>query len=386
MASKPQREGRRRRVLREETRPTGKSTKRRTSANERAYSEQALHENQPKISDCLPKRALSIFLLFAFGVASIGAIQSLYIARVTYLEKYPQIDTKWLELTGPMTLSSFWSAAVLMMTALLGMFVFHVRRFRVDDYKGRYRMWYMAIIGLAVASFDSITHAHDGVRDALTLAIGDLPWEHPALGWIVVYGALGGMVALRGLVEVRRSKATVFIWTLSIACFVGATLLYVGVFQITPDQSHRMARSSLFLSGVYLLMFGMAIYARFVFLEAQSDKGARASSKKRSTSQKSQSKEPKRTGLFKLPTLRRRKSKATSKQVRKSPAKASQVDDDLASYEQEDPYAYDDDYESSPTSDAPTDDELELLTDPNLTRSERRKLKKQFKMRRSRAA
>jgi hypothetical protein len=307
-----------------------------------------------------------LFYLFSLGIAAIGSVQSLHVARETYLYRYPQIETSWLALGGSMTLSSCLAASLLLATAILALAVFHIRRHKIDDYKGRYRMWYVVIVVLGLASVDVITHAHRGLRDVMGMLIEQPPWQNQATWWVLAWSFVGGVVALRALIEVRRCRLAVLTWMLAATCLAGSALLYLDRFEIAPAQTHLMARSALFLAGLHLLMFGAALYARFVYLEAQG--AAKAAAK---TRQKSTDRREKRSMLFKLPTFGRDHGPRPSRQ--------EQFDDD-------DDHEYDEEYEPDDLSDEPSEAELELLTNPDLTRSERRKLKKQMKRRRRQVA
>ena len=280
-----------------------------------------------------------------------------------------------------MTLSSYLAASLLTATAIISLIVFHIRRHKIDDYKGRYRMWYVVAAVLGIASIDVITHAHRGLRDVMRLLVEQPPWQNQAIWWVLAWSIVGGLLALRALIEIRRCRLAVLTWLLGAACLAGSALLYLHTFEIAPALTHLMTRSALFLSGLHLLMFGAVLYARFVYLEAQGQKRLTRTAAK--TKQKSTDGVGKRTGLFKLPGFGRGKSQRQPKKAKQVDTAGNHGEDDEQEYDEQE---YDEDYEYEEVSDDPTDAELELLTNPDLTRSERRKLKKQMKQRRQRAA
>ena len=89
MARNPQREDRRRRVLRDESRPKTTRTRRRTSSSDRAYGELALEKNQPRVTDYLPTRGMSLFYVFSLALRRLVPC-----SRCMSLEKRICINTR----------------------------------------------------------------------------------------------------------------------------------------------------------------------------------------------------------------------------------------------------------------------------------------------------
>lgn len=357
----PQREDRRRRVLREEPRPTkpGKPKRRSSSSSDgKLYGDGALAANQPRITDYLPQRKMALFSFFALGVGAIAATESLYVAHQVVLSRFPHVDTTWLGLTGPNTLVTHLAATMLAVAAVMAVLVTRLRRHKVNDYKGRYRLWYLVVILLIVSSVDVITLGHRAFRDVMVAVVESPPWQNTAVWWILGYSVVGGLVALRVMIDARRCKMAVLAWFMAAACLGGSAVLYLGVWQLPAFETQLMSQTALFLSGLHLTVFGLALFGRHIMLAAGTS--IRTNTKTKRTA----SGETKKTGLIRLPGFTKRK-KTQPRKTRSAETPST---------------------DSEEFEDVQDEVELELLTNPDLTKAERRKLRKQMKRREREAA
>lgn len=360
------REDRRRRVLREETRAGSAPRKRRASAGDRLFSEAALERNQPRVTDLLPQRKMAVFKIFALGFGLVASVESLYALREQFLLKYAQIDTRWLDLEGSQTLASCLAALMLIASTVTAILVVHLRRYRMDDYKGRYRIWYAVILLLALAAVDVITQAHRSIVGLAMTTLPNLPVKSASAWCVLAWLVPGGLLWLRAMIDARRCRAVVCVWLLSASGLLVAAALKLGLLPLASHHFLTMARTGSYLFGLQLLSFGLLLYARHLFIRAQ---GVRRTARPKNVEEDVEVEEPtpveaenppaKRTGMFRLPGFgawRRRGDGGSSS---------------AADVESEDGY---------------TPEELALLESSELTRTERRKLKKQMRLRRRQAA
>ncbi len=100
-----------------------------------------------------------------------------------------------------------WITCV-MLTASAGtaLMIYQVRRYRVDDYTGQYRIWRLVLIVMFIASVDSMVSLTDWFGAILDTSLG----QRVALSgkdWLQIILSIGGAVlALRLIAEVRRSR------------------------------------------------------------------------------------------------------------------------------------------------------------------------------------
>ena len=196
-----QREDRRRRVLREETRSGGAPRKRRAAHGDRLFSEAACGATSRVSRICCLSGRWLCFKVFAVGLGLVASVESLYALREQYLSKYPQIDTRWLDLDGGQTLASCVAAVMLAAATMVASIVFHIRRYRMDDYRGRYRIWYPVIVLLALGAADVVTHAHSSLFGLAMSLWPELPIQAPAACWILAWLVSGGLLLVRAAIE-----------------------------------------------------------------------------------------------------------------------------------------------------------------------------------------
>lgn len=106
--------------------------------------------------------------------------------------------------------------ALLAFSAGASLLIYQLRRYRIDDFQGHYRLWRLVLIVMMLASLNSLVSLIDWSGALLDAALG----KRVALAgsdWIRLIVSIGGIIlALRLLAEIRRSR-----WALAmmvIAC------------------------------------------------------------------------------------------------------------------------------------------------------------------------
>ncbi|MFG0263294.1 MAG: hypothetical protein ACF788_12955 [Novipirellula sp. JB048] len=111
-----------------------------------------------------------------------------------------------LRLDRPDSFGRWFTCAMLAACAGASLLIYQVRRYRVDDYTGQYRLWRLVLIVMGVASVDSLVSVVDWAGAMIDVAFG----KRVALSgsdWLWIVISIGGAVlALRLIAEVRRSR------------------------------------------------------------------------------------------------------------------------------------------------------------------------------------
>ncbi|MGB7329186.1 MAG: hypothetical protein WBD31_30170, partial [Rubripirellula sp.] len=119
---------------------------------------------------------------------------------------HPEI-ARPLRLDIPGSFGRWFMVAMLSASAGIALMTYQLRRYRLDDYLGRYRLWRMVLIVLAVASVNSLVGLIDWTGALLDVTFG----KRVALtggDWLRVVVGLGGAVlCLRMIAEMYRSRA-----------------------------------------------------------------------------------------------------------------------------------------------------------------------------------
>src|SRR5262245_51498350 len=154
------RDDRRRRSLVEESMaasdPTGTAKLRgRSSKSSETYTELARSDSHARWSDFVPRRNWTLAIVLAVGVAVIALFEFAF--HVASQSSRFSVDVLGaLDIGRPDSLAGWFSALTLFATAVLAVLIYTVRRYRLDDYRGRYRLWLWSAIAWLVMSIDTI--------------------------------------------------------------------------------------------------------------------------------------------------------------------------------------------------------------------------------------
>lgn len=242
-----------------------------SSSNARVYSEQALLRNQPRLTDLIP---LSRWAYVALLLVGVGVIHLLQLgARQASIESNA-LPQELFALNGPGTLTSWVSSVLLLMLCVGSIQVYLIRRFKADDYKGRYKIWLWVAAIAAVLSFDQATGAHrllQGVVDRFATAA---PWNQASLWWMMIVGVVASYVGIRLFFELSSNLGSFVLFVLT-AMGYGAVVCSRWESMLGASYLTSAEGQSVSLLGANLLMTTVVwIYARTVYLSAQGGRQA----------------------------------------------------------------------------------------------------------------
>lgn len=232
------------------------------------YSEGARADQQPRITDLLPTRAWTFLVLGLLGASAIAGLETLHATVYLRLSEPFVTTAAGLNLAGTPSLGTWFSGLVFAASAGLAVLIFALRRHRVDDYRGRYRIWVPVAMLLMLASMETSA----GLRHFLAVWIDgqvDLAVPHrPDLWWVIVALSLGGLLLVRLLIEMRACRFACFCGIAAAACHGTSASLWGGITEL-PRELQVMAEQGLLLMGNFLVLYSLLVYARYVFLDAQ---------------------------------------------------------------------------------------------------------------------
>ena len=76
------------------------------------------------------------------------------------------------DLDGEGSLAMWFSSATLALASMVSLIVYYVRRHRLDDYHGRYRIWLWASAVWFLMSIDEGGSLHEGFKEMMTAVTG----------------------------------------------------------------------------------------------------------------------------------------------------------------------------------------------------------------------
>lgn len=272
------RDERRRRVLIEEPvvdTSEGEATPARRRADAPApeavprYSGAALSPRQPRVIDLIPSRwwtnivLLGLLLSIAAGLETLYAYVALGYTELTVSE-VPAID---LSVHG--SVATWFSSLLLGTCALYGLLIYQIRRYRVDDYRGRYRMWCWVVPLFVLASVDQVAGLQQSVRTALLHVAGISDYPDALLVWVSSIAVLGGAVGLRLIIEMRGSRLASLLMVVSLACLGAVAASRLEWWAMQPGIFRTMVFSALNLGAHIAVLSAFLLYARHIYQDAQ---------------------------------------------------------------------------------------------------------------------
>ena len=255
-----QRDERRRRVLIDES--TGVSgqaaSSQPSSGDQSGYTAAARLENQPRLTDLIPQRLRTWCLLVLLAAVAIYGLQQ---GSSQLLVDSGEAANRFA-LDGPGTLAAWYGSTLLLVAAGGCLMVYLLRRHKVDDYRGRYRLWLWGSAWCLVASLETATEIHRSLQAVVMGLPFSLSAEELNWGWLIAV-SLGGLVlAVRMSIEVRESYWTNCFWLPAVAAYLAVMLL---VFEVS--WIHNVLPAS--LTGGLLLVIGHTALAATVWMEAR---------------------------------------------------------------------------------------------------------------------
>lgn len=240
----------------------------------RAYCPAVLAERQPRVSDLIPIRPfLATFLILA-GLTGIAAIETIHIHVQTLPLGAAAEQVVPLNVSARGSIAAYYSSMLLALASLGSLAVFGIRAHRVDDYRGRYRIWLWSAAALAFASLDVATGLRDAVGLGMSLLAGQsLDAQSLAasakLGWLGLYGLVFGTLLIRVGIEIWSSLPSFTALATAGLCYVIAVLLQFEMFQAASPLVGSVIASTVAMVAHLGLLAAVALYARHVHLDAQ---------------------------------------------------------------------------------------------------------------------
>ena len=268
-------EKRRRRVLRDESagtassRTPGQIGDRRQVIASQPYTAAARADHQPRITDLIPKKPITLFIVFLGGLTVVTGVETLYAHSFNWNQWLTSADLASLDLTTSGSLATWFSSLTLFCAAAYAVLVFNIRRHKLDDYGGRYGLWLWATSGCLIASVDTTAGLHQTIRGALVAITGTPLVGDGSVWWIGCGACFFGVVAIRVALDMRGCPGACVAFGLAVNCYLLATTAHFGFVSFIDDVVTVMLHSTALLLGHLMLLFSFLVYARHVFHDAQ---------------------------------------------------------------------------------------------------------------------
>jgi len=276
-----QHDDRRRRVLTEEVigaasageadaaRASGKTAARRASQAARRYPEATLEKRQPRLADLMPRSYTVALLLFLLGAVLIAGLEGIYLSMPRLSPPTSGGRLAAFDLDAAGSLAAWFSSTTLALCSAAAMIVYTIRRHRLDDYHGRYRVWLWTAGCAWLLSVDEAASLHEAFTAWIVHASGRELLAGGAAWWIGLYGLLVGAVGLRLTFELRECRASSAALALAGVCYVVAIAMRLDWLAPAAATHRVMIKEGCEMAGNLWLLLAIALYARHVIHDAE---------------------------------------------------------------------------------------------------------------------
>jgi len=272
MANPTARMGRRRRFLKEEA-LTASSALREdlvcAPGDTPRYGAGANIENHPQVTDLVPRKFRSIALILGIGLGVGLLAESAAYYSENLSSTVPAISASEITTVFANQLVTWTSAAILLVAACYTRLIFSLRRHRVDDVRGKYRMWKTASWAAVALSLNTVVGGHTIVARVLGHFT---PWSvlpENAGWWLAAAAILGGTLLLKLIFDVSECRGAMLFYSLAIGCFVVAGVHAAGWSPSWAAAWPETMGRALPLAGNLMLLVGSLLFARYVVLDVQ---------------------------------------------------------------------------------------------------------------------
>ncbi len=168
----------------------------------------------------------------------------------------------------PDSFGTYAHAIFLLGAAGTSLLVYQLRRYKIDDYKGHYRLWRPVIVLLALMSLNSVCGLVPWAGTVIDTVIGKRVAMAGA-DWLRIVMAVGGTVlAVRLLAEVHRSRLSLAMMVVAVACWFAPLLGYWNLFEVNTF-SGWMTNTTTPLIAAAAFWVAAGAYLRMLFRDVR---------------------------------------------------------------------------------------------------------------------
>jgi len=237
--------------------------------NGNSYSPAAAFSAQtPSIAVLASRRLTQVLISLCCLVAVVG-LSALY----SHWQLWPpgtwQRSLSCLDVQRPGSLAAWFCSLMLSVAAFQGIQVYRLRRHKIDDYRGRYRVWtWYPVVLFAMAS-----GVATGVHRELTAVLVGAIWGDAALAYAprlpLALVLLWLLAAVRLSFEIRPNR-----WSLGFLAAATVSYLTGVIISQTAGQPNSgtladLISSTLIMAGHLGVFLAVLTFGRYVYLDSQ---------------------------------------------------------------------------------------------------------------------
>ncbi|MCG8584508.1 MAG: hypothetical protein MI757_07345, partial [Pirellulales bacterium] len=170
----------------------------------RGYADAALRDYQPHLMDFVPQRAWKVAasLMAVISLTAVIATLHLWLPQKLAIE----LQATSLDLTAAAGLGTWFGSIMLLAAAVVATVIHSIRAHKIDDYRGRYRVWRQAAIAWFVLGAAVGSNACETIEFVMASVAGGSLAGNAALWWALPAAALVGYIAPALIADLSRCR------------------------------------------------------------------------------------------------------------------------------------------------------------------------------------
>ncbi len=232
------------------------------------YGDAEFLQQQIRLLDLVPRRAVTFVLVLLLAAAILAGLEASYgwmLDRVSAGGR----SVAALDLAAKGSLGCWFCSLMLLAASVTALLIYSVRRYRTDDYRGRYRIWRWAAACWLLMATDEAASLRDGLRELMTSMTGTPLLGDGSLWWVIVYVLILGAIGSRLLLDMRSDPFAMGILVVAGIAATTAIMGQLGLILPEPDSRRIMVSSGAAMLGGLALLMAMLLHARHVLRDAE---------------------------------------------------------------------------------------------------------------------
>lgn len=239
------------------------------------YSQDVRQACGTRLVQFIPVRLVSFFAVMGLTTLIVSLLLTAhYLIYVNgKLDWYGHHLAVALDATHPQSIAAWLGSHLWLLCLISTTMTFQLRRHKLDDYTGEYRLWFWLVATCLLASLDSTTHLSELLGASLdNWAKAHFKWS----GIAMVHATMAVLVGLLGIRLVSELKAvpwSLVCWLTGLCCWAASAALSEDAFRVDhlgiSLHLRYWLRAAFWLGGLTLIWFASLAYLRHVYMEAQ---------------------------------------------------------------------------------------------------------------------
>lgn len=233
------------------------------------YGDADFMDFQLRLTDLIPRKMIAIVMLFVLGLTAILGLGALYVWTPNLIGQSAGTRIAMLDLSGHSSLAAWFSSLLLLTASVIAVLVYTVRRHKVDDYHGHYRVWLWAATCWFLMATDIAVRGHEGFQQIMIAVTGTRIVGDGSIWWVVPAVFLLGAVGSRLLVDMWPSRLSSTAFLLAAVCYAAAFAAYYRLIVLETPGYQILLEQGVQMGGHLLLVLAMCLYGRHVLLDVE---------------------------------------------------------------------------------------------------------------------